>query len=43
MPEKITGYPFESLAKKNVFAEKYAEIRSFDGTDLINVIGFQNK
>jgi hypothetical protein len=28
------GQPKERSAKKNVFVEKYDEIRSFDGTDV---------
>ena len=35
IPEKIMVQPKERSAKKNVFVEKYDEIRSFYGTDLI--------
>ncbi len=33
IPEKITGESKESLEKKNVFAEKYDEIRRLDGIE----------
>jgi hypothetical protein len=32
IPENKMGSPKESLAKKNVFAQKYDEIRRLDGT-----------
>ncbi len=32
IPKKIIGFPLESSAKKNVFTQKYDEIRRFDGT-----------
>ena len=33
------GQPKERSAKKNVFVEKYVEIRSFDGNDLSSFVG----
>ncbi len=32
IPEKIMGYPKQSLEKKNLFVKKYDEIRRLDGT-----------
>jgi hypothetical protein len=29
------GFPSESSAKKNVFTQKYDEIRRFDGTEVL--------
>ena len=31
IPEKIMGYPKQSLEKKNLFFKKYDEIRRLDG------------
>jgi hypothetical protein len=33
MPENYMGSPKESLEKKNIFVEKYDEIRRLDGID----------
>ncbi len=35
IPKKIMGFPSESSAKKNVFTQKYDEIRRFDGTEVL--------
>ncbi len=34
IPEKIMGYPKQSLEKKNLFVKKYDEIRRLDGINI---------